>query len=269
MFDFHFGNKEEILENNEDFLIFVKRMMPRWINGIPDSECLALYRVLKESNLKNTSLIETGCGASTLALVLHAILNDCKVFSWDTNPSKGSFLKSVINEAVCKPLEVNLNDHWEFIAFDSTNSNLGIPVLKELNVKPSLGFFDSLHTLEHLLKEINAFAECAEQTFYVVLDDANYQNKTENYSYINMLRTKLKLHEVAEPNENICKPYHEEIQIVLSDKYTSIERVENDFEYLMKNDIYFDYFHSDWKQMIKKGMAKKTKDRFVSFKIKK
>ena len=69
MFDFHFGNKQEILENNEDFLIFVKRMMPRWINGIPDSECLALYRVLKESNLKNTSLIETGCGASTLALV--------------------------------------------------------------------------------------------------------------------------------------------------------------------------------------------------------
>ena len=103
----------------------------------------------------------------------------------------------------------------------------------------------------------------------MVLDDANYQNKTENYSYINMLRTKLKLHEVAEPNENICKPYHEEIEIVLSDKYTSIERIENDFENLMKNDIYFDYFHSDWKQMIKKGMAKKTKDRFVSFKIKK
>ena len=57
MFDFHFGNKQEILENNEDFLIFVKRMMPRWINGIPDSECLALYRVLKESNLKNGQLV--------------------------------------------------------------------------------------------------------------------------------------------------------------------------------------------------------------------
>ena len=47
------------------------------------------------------------------------------------------------------------------------------------------------------------------------------------------------------------------------------ERIENDFEKLMTDDIYFDYFQSDWKQMIKKGMAKKTKDRFVSFKIEK
>ena len=32
----------------------------------------------------------------------------------------------------------------------------------------------------------------------------------------------------------------------------------------MTDDIYFDYFQSDWKQMIKKGMAKKTKDRLIS-----
>ena len=170
MFDFHFGTRDEIIKNDEEFLLFTKRMLPRWINGIPDSECLALYRILKVNNLNKTTLVETGCGASSIALVLHAILNDCKVVSWDTNPSKGSFLKSVINEAICKPLNVNINDYWEFIAYDSTNNYLGIAVLSEMNIMPSLGFFDSLHTLDHLIAEINAYSDCASDIFYVVLD---------------------------------------------------------------------------------------------------
>ena len=37
MYDFSFGDKDYILENQEDFLIFCKRLLPRWINGIPDS----------------------------------------------------------------------------------------------------------------------------------------------------------------------------------------------------------------------------------------
>tara|TARA_B100000674_G_C37923584_1_gene954449 strand:- start:263 stop:1072 length:810 start_codon:yes stop_codon:yes gene_type:complete len=269
MFDFHFGTRDEIIKNDEEFVLFTKRMLPRWINGIPDSECLALYRILKGNNLKKTALIETGCGASSIALVLHAILNDCKVVSWDTNPSKGSFLKSVINEAICKPLNANINDYWEFIAFDSTNNHLGIAVLNEMNIKPSVGFFDSLHTLEHLMSEIKAYSNCASDIFYVVLDDANYTNRKENFSYINMLRTKLKLSLIEQPESNVCKPYHEEIEQFLSEKFKRVERIENDFEKLMSDDIYFDYFQSDWKQMIKKGMAKKTKDRFVSFKVEK
>lgn len=269
MFDFHFGTKEEVLRNDEEFILFIKRMLPRWINGIPDSECLSLYRVLKTNNIKETTLIETGCGASTIALVLHAILNDCKVISWDTNPSKGSFLKSVINESICRSLNINIYDHWEFIAFDSTNKYLGIPVLNEMKVKPSLGFFDSLHTLDHLLAEIKAYSLCSDEVFYVVLDDANYTNKEDNFSYINMLRTKLKLPSIEQPKSNICKPYHEEIEQFLSKNFKKVERVKNDFEELMVDDIYFEYFQSDWKQMIKRGMAQITKDRFVSFKVEK
>jgi hypothetical protein len=138
-----------------------------------------------------------------------------------------------------------------------------------MKIKPTLGFFDSLHTLDHLIAEINAYSDSASDIFYVVLDDANYTNKEENFSYINMLRTKLKLPSIEQPISNVCKPYHEEIQQFLSEKFKKVERIENDFEKLMTDDIYFDYFQSDWKQMIQKGMAKKTKDRFVSFKIEK
>ena len=85
MYDFHYGSKDQIKQDPEEFLIFVKRLLPRWINGIPDSECLAIYRTLVSMNKKDSTLIETGCGASTLAMFLYAVLNDAHIFSWDTN----------------------------------------------------------------------------------------------------------------------------------------------------------------------------------------
>ena len=48
MYDFYFGTKQKIENNQEEFLVFVKRLLPRWINGIPDSECVAIYRILKQ-----------------------------------------------------------------------------------------------------------------------------------------------------------------------------------------------------------------------------
>ena len=268
MFDFYFGDETEIKNRDEDFLIFTKRMLPRWINGIPDSECIALYRLLKDNNLKNTALLETGCGASTIALVLHSMFNNCKLYSWDTNPSKGSFLRGVINEAICMPLNKNINDYWEFIAFDSTNKHLGMPVLRELDIKPSFGFFDSMHTLDHLILEIDLFSDVAADEFFVALDDAYYTNKSENYSYINMLRSKLSLGPVEQPPENICEPYFVEIKRMLSKKFANVQRVDNDFAKLIGDDIFFDYFATDQNAMRKKGMAEKTEDRFVSFQIK-
>ena len=108
MYDFHFGDKELIRNNPEDFLIFCKRMLPRWINGIPDSECISIYHTLASMCKAKPIILETGCGASTLAMFLYVALNGGKVFSWDTNGSKGSFLRTVISEAICRPLEVDL-----------------------------------------------------------------------------------------------------------------------------------------------------------------
>ena len=47
MYDFYFGDKKKILSQPEEFLIFCKRMLPRWLNGIPDSEYLEIWNTLK------------------------------------------------------------------------------------------------------------------------------------------------------------------------------------------------------------------------------
>ena len=68
MYDFYYGTKEDIEKNPEDFLLFCKRMLPRWINGIPDSECLSIFRTLSLLKSPQPIILETGCGASTIAL---------------------------------------------------------------------------------------------------------------------------------------------------------------------------------------------------------
>ena len=88
---------------------------------------------LKEKKNKKLILLETGSGASSLAMFLHCALYEVKIFSWDTNASKGSFLKSVINESMCKILKVDINKIWEFISYESTDKFVGLRVLKELN----------------------------------------------------------------------------------------------------------------------------------------
>ena len=42
MYDFSLGTKEQILTNEIEFLIAVKRMLPRYLNSIPDNEFKAI-----------------------------------------------------------------------------------------------------------------------------------------------------------------------------------------------------------------------------------
>ena len=50
MYNYVFGGDLE--KNPKEFLIFVKRLMPRWVNSIPDSECVAIFEMLKKLRLK-------------------------------------------------------------------------------------------------------------------------------------------------------------------------------------------------------------------------
>ena len=270
MYDFYFGTKQEIEKNQEEFLIFVKRLLPRWINGIPDSECLAIYRILKQFKSDKPVLIETGCGASTLAMFLYCAINNGKMFSWDTNGSKGFFLKSAISESICKPLRVNLYDILSFIGFDSTSAHVGIPVIKELGHKADFGFFDSWHTLDHLMNEINCFEQIVEENFYLALDDAYYTKKTENFSYLNMIRKKLNLDPVQEPTYNECDPFYKEIEEYLKGKYNFVKKIRDTYKGEYNADVFFDYYESDRKAMNKLGMEdkKKLEHRFDAWYIK-
>ena len=48
MYDFYFGSKEDIAKDETKFLIAIKRMMPRWVNSLPDSEYLALAKIMDD-----------------------------------------------------------------------------------------------------------------------------------------------------------------------------------------------------------------------------
>ena len=52
MYDFNFTDKKNIQKNPEKFLIFVKRLLPRWANGIPDTECIAILKLLEKLKKK-------------------------------------------------------------------------------------------------------------------------------------------------------------------------------------------------------------------------
>lgn len=275
MYDFSYSNLKEIKKNPEDYLIFVKRLLPRWVNGIPDSECIAIFNVLKSlkkrSKNKKLVLVETGSGASTLALFLFCSIYGGKFYTWDTNPNKGSFLRSVLNESMGKTLKVDVNLIWEFIAFDSVDQHIGISILKEKKTKVDFCFFDSWHTLDHLMKEINEVEKCLSNKFVLAFDDAYYQKRKYNFSYINMLRTKFNLKKIPEPKNNKCLPFYLEIQKYLKKKYKSVSLIKDSYKKNFKNDIFFKYYEADRIFMNKMGMEerKKLAHRFDAFFVKK
>ena len=70
MYDFYFGTNKQIAKDEQKFLISIKRMMPRWVNSLPDSEFLALAEILDEKGKsldpnQKLILVETVAGAST------------------------------------------------------------------------------------------------------------------------------------------------------------------------------------------------------------
>ena len=261
MYDFVYGDRKKILSNSKDYLLFVKRLLPRWANGIPDTECLALFELLetlRKKNKKKLNLVETGSGASSLAMFLHCAINGGKMFSWDTNPSKGSFLRKVASESIGKSLGVDVNKIWTFIPYNSTDKNIGISVLKELKTKANFCFFDSLHTLDHILNELSMFLKIADKRFILAFDDAYYNKKSVNYSYVNMLRKKLKLKTIQEPKSNFSNKYFYEIENYLKQKKIKFKKIKTSYKKTYKKDIFFKYFMQDRKFMNKMGMEEKN-----------
>ena len=79
MYDFTYNNSNTIKKKPEKFLLFVKHLLPRFLNSVPDSVCLNIFsslKKLKKIKKKNLIILETGCGASTLALFLHCAIHE-------------------------------------------------------------------------------------------------------------------------------------------------------------------------------------------------
>lgn len=227
MYNFYYGPRNDIESNPEAFLIFLKHLMPRWSNGIPDAQALGIYRATQLVAADKGVLIETGSGASTLALVLGAIHSNSRVITWDTNPSKGSFLRSVLTEGIGLALDVDINRYWTFVGLSSLDPGGGISLVGEMGHKIKFGFFDSWHTLEHLSAEVRAcLAEAASERAVIAIDDAYYVNAGANYAYVNLVRRRLNLPSIDEPLHNKGLRFDTAISNLLNDAYVDVKPLQ-------------------------------------------
>ena len=102
MYDFYFGAKKEIEQDEKKFLLSVKRMLPRWVNSIPDSEYLAIYDDLESLGMKGKkpTLVETGVGASSIVMLYYAMKNEGTLYSWDFQAEKGAYIRAICTDTL-------------------------------------------------------------------------------------------------------------------------------------------------------------------------
>lgn len=137
MYDFFLGSRPLSLDQEIQYLISVKRLLPRWVNSIPDSEFASIATILH--NLGNRAaesgeklcLIETGVGASTLALAFYSIKHQGIALTWDFNSKKGSEIRSACTETMCTLFDANINSSWKLIGYNSRSPYLGIGIISE------------------------------------------------------------------------------------------------------------------------------------------
>ena len=257
MYDFYFGSDKEIRKDEGRYLLGIKRMLPRWVNSIPDSEYLAILDILnRRVSKKNPVLIETGTGASSLVLLYFAMKNQGTLYSWDFVGPKGSLLRGVAAETFGAHFGRAVSEHWKFIAGSSHSPYIGIPILGELGEKVDFAFFDSEHTWDVLSGELDRADPFLKEGAVVALDDANYDYLHSNTAYANMQRRKLGLAAVAEPAGNRGAPFHEQGEAFLKARWGKVEKIKDTYKSACRQDLFFSYYSADREVMNKAGMEK-------------
>jgi len=273
MYDFFFGEREDILEDELGYLVSIKRMMPRWCNSIPDSELKAIHNDLTRSNVMDPEsmgvIIETGCGASTVALAYSAFKHGKKLFTWDTNQNKLAYIRNILGDTLGKLFNKSIHDVWTYIPYRSDSEDLGIPILGELGASVDFGFFDSEHTSEVLLSEVALTLEFANDRAILAIDDANYDFKYKNTAYINVFRKKLGLAAIENPADNKTGKFFELVESHIKGKYPDSVKLEDTYKMDFKEDIFWSYFSSDRKIMDSLSMERlsELEHRYDSFQV--
>lgn len=273
MYDFYFGDKKKIENDPLKWLIAIKRMLPRHINSIPDSEYVALYNALRSEPIPDKPvLVETGCGASTLILLEYAIRFGGELYTWDISGDKIAIMRSIITDTLIKHFdEANLFKCWKYVSFNSNSDLAGIKMLKEMNKSVHACFFDSEHTSNVLLKEVKDTTDLMKNGGIIALDDANYSYKYQNTAYINMIRTKHGLPAVDDPIDNKTNPFWQEVESILKRKFAQVEKIDDTYKKDFQNDIFWSYYNADRNTMAELNMEKNNDlmHRFDAWKVNK
>ena len=168
MYDYIFSSKKYIKKYPEEFLIFIKHLLPRYCNSIPDSMAITIFREVRKFKNKKGIILETGIGASTMALFLACYLNKTSFISYEISRSKVTLFKKILRQSICKYLKINLNKIWKPVVINSLDNKKGIPALKKNVI---FSYIDSNHELNHLEKEILAIKKklTKVQSFFLMI----------------------------------------------------------------------------------------------------
>tara|TARA_B110000858_G_C17776487_1_gene462496 strand:+ start:257 stop:1051 length:795 start_codon:yes stop_codon:yes gene_type:complete len=233
-----FESKKKI--NYNQLLLNIKKLLPKHINCIPDNAALSILETIKRTKQKNY-MLETGAGASTIALFLGSFIKKKKFFTFETSAARISQIRQVINESICDPLKINLSDYWIPINSDSLCPYTGIKALKAFNKKFDFAFLDSEHTLIHLTKEVSSFLELTDKAFYLGIDDGHMNYKKVNIDYKNLIRNKINLRPLK-IKDNVCSEFYLEILDLLKSKYKNSRLIKPVKRLNSKKDLYFKYY---------------------------
>jgi len=274
MYDFYFGTKEDIKKDEQKFLIAVKRMMPRWVNSLPDSEFLALANIMDERGKslqanQKLVIVETGAGASSLVCAFYALKYDGLAFSWDYNGEKGSLIRTVCTETMCNYFRKHIDNHWKLVAHDSLSPYLGLPILKELVDHVDVFFHDSEHVWNTVLGELEAVDPMLVDGSIVALDDANQDFLHTNLAYINTFRKKLGLAAVPWPEENKSEPFYVGTEKFLKSNWEKVEYLPDLYKEKYLTDPYFSYYNAEFEVKANLGTERteKLEHRFDSWRV--
>jgi hypothetical protein len=275
MYDFSLGTKEQVFSNEIEFLIAVKRMLPRYLNSIPDNEFTAICMLADEqgrlAEIKNAVFIETGVGASTIALYWYACKYKLDLYSWDISSAKAAVIRQVLSEALGQYCGLP-QDRWKFVSWDSTSPYLGISALKEFGVKCYLSFHDSDHTWSNIKKELEGIAPILTKNSVVALDDANLQWTNVNMGLVNTYREKIRWAPITtgDANEEFKgEPHGKLVEEFLSKRFAKIEVIKDYFKENFSTDLYFEYFNMEFNKNLSLGTTqlKNLEHRFDAFRI--
>jgi len=251
MYDFYFGNRNDIAKDEIKYLLSIKRMLPKWCNSIPDSEYIALYEIgdehLKQydNNTNPPVIVETGSGASTVVLAFLTMKYNGTLFTWDINGEKLSILRGIMVETICNYFSESINRYWKSTSYDSLSPHLGLSILKEYKTPIWMSFHDSKHTLNNLRSEVMLVSNHLMDNGIICIDDGNYSNLYEDFAYINIFRKKLGLPTLKNPKDNVTDKFYKEIENTLKDIWRDVEHIDDYYKHNYKNDIFFDYYATE------------------------
>lgn len=271
MYDFYLGSPEEIATDETRYLVAIKRMLPRWVNSMPDSEFVAIARLLDEQGVmsKDPVFVETGAGASTLAFAFYAMKHGGTAYSWEVNSAKGSVIRQACTETMSRYFGMPVDAHWQLVAFNSLSPHLGLPTMRELENHVDLFFHDSEHTWETVRGELGAVMSMLSDGSVVALDDANLDWLHTNLGYVNTFRRKLGLPNVEEPEGNRCERFYVQTERLLRERFDQVDHLPDLYKERYASDPYFAYYDAEFE--IKAGFGTERSEdldhRFDSWRV--